>query len=167
MIKKLWEASQKLKCNSNLYNFEQHISKKYNKKFNQNYSSILKWSISNPGNFWNSVWDFCNIKGQKGKNKLIKSKVFYKNKFLPKSKLNFSENLLLKNNKDKAITFISENGFREEHNWEQLNNNVSRIVNFFKKINNSTNIIINLLPITFFPKSIFAYECYCFIFIIF
>ena len=96
MSKKLWEASQRLKSNSNLYSFEQHISKKYRKKFNQNYSSILKWSISNPGKFWDSVWDYCSIKGQKGKNKLIKSKVFYKNKFLPKSKLNFSENLLSK-----------------------------------------------------------------------
>jgi len=135
----LWEASQRIKFSSNLYSFEQHISKKYSKKFNQNYSSILKWSISNPGKFWDSVWDYCSIKGQKGKNKLIKSKVFYKNKFLPKSKLNFSENLLSKNNKDKAITFISENGFREERNWKQLNNNVSRIINFFKKIKLNKN----------------------------
>ena len=139
MSKKLWEASQRIKFSSNLYSFEQHISKKYSKKFNQNYSSILKWSISNPGKFWDSVWDYCSIKGQKGKNKLIKSKVFYKNKFLPKSKLNFSENLLSKNNKDKAVTFISENGFREERNWKQLNNNVSRIINFFKKIKLNKN----------------------------
>ncbi|MDC0152767.1 acetoacetate--CoA ligase [Candidatus Pelagibacter sp.] len=139
MSKKLWEASQRVKANSNLYNFEQHISKKYSKKFNQNYSSILKWSISNPGKFWDSVWDYCSIKGQKSKNKLIKSKVFYKNKFLPKSKLNFSENLLSKNNKDKAITFISENGFREERNWKHLNNNVSKIINFFKKIKLNKN----------------------------
>ena len=134
MSKKLWEASQRLKTNSNLYSFEQFISKRYKKKFNQRYFNILNWSISNSDKFWDSVWDYCNIKGQKGKNKLIKSKVFYKNKFLPKSKLNFSENLLSKNNKNKAITFISENGFREERNWKQLNNNVSKIINFFKKI---------------------------------
>ena len=134
MSKKLWEASQRLKTNSNLYSFEQFISKRYKKKFNQKYFNILNWSISNSGKFWDSVWDYCNIKGQKSKKKLIKSKVFYKNKFLPKSKLNFSENLLSKNNKNKAITFISENGFREERNWKQLNNNVSKIINFFKKI---------------------------------
>ena len=139
MSKKLWEASQKIKFNSNLYSFEQYISKKYSKKFNQNYSSILKWSISNSGKFWDSVWNYCSIKGQKSKNKLIKSKVFYKTKFLPKSKLNFSENLLSKNNKDKAITFISENGFREERNWKQLNDNVSKIINFFKKIKLNKN----------------------------
>ena len=139
MGKKLWEASQKLKANSILYNFEHFISKRYKKKFNQNYLNILNWSISNPDKFWDSIWDYCNIKGKKGINKLIKSKVFYKNKFLPQSKLNFSENLLSKNNRDKAITFISENGFREERNWKQLNNNTSKIINFFKKINLNKN----------------------------
>jgi len=54
MSKKLWEASQRIKFSSNLYSFEQYISKKYSKKFNQNYSSILKWSILNPGKFWDS-----------------------------------------------------------------------------------------------------------------
>ena len=67
MSKKLWEASQRIKFNSNLYSFEQYISKKYSKKFNQNYSSILKWSISNQGKFWDSVWDYCIIKRKREK----------------------------------------------------------------------------------------------------
>tara|TARA_B100000029_G_scaffold508744_1_gene596359 strand:- start:753 stop:2711 length:1959 start_codon:yes stop_codon:yes gene_type:complete len=135
MRKKLWEASQSLKINSNLYNFEGYISKKYNKKFNQNYSNILKWSIANPGDFWDTIWDYCNVRGKKGNKKIVKSKIFYKNKFLPKSKLNFSENLLAKNNADKAITFISENGFREERNWKELHQNISKIIKYLKKIN--------------------------------
>ena len=134
MGKKLWEASQRTKINCNLYNFEQFISKKYNKKFKNNYSKILNWSISNSDKFWDTIWDFCKIKGQKSKKKIIKSKVFFKNSFLPNSKLNFAENLLSKNNKDKAITFVSENGFRKEINWKQLNNNVSKTIKFFEKI---------------------------------
>jgi len=98
MGKKLWEASQRTKINCNLYNFEQFISKKYNKKFKNNYSKILNWSISNSDKFWDTIWDFCKIKGQKSKKKIIKSKVFFKNSFLPNSKLNFAENLLSKNN---------------------------------------------------------------------
>ena len=134
MSKILWEASQERKLNSNLYKYEKFISKKYNLKFNQKYSSLLKWSIQNPGNFWGSIWDYCKIKGFKKKYKLTKSKIFYKNIFLPKTKLNFAENLLCKNDSTKAITFLSENGFREERSWLQLNNNVSKIINFFKKI---------------------------------
>jgi acetoacetyl-CoA synthetase len=134
MKHKLWEASPSLKKNSLLADYEQFISKKFKKNFNQKYENILKWSIKDPGNFWSSIWDFSKIKGLKSKLKIKKSKIFYKNKFLPNSKLNFSENLLSKNNKDKAITFISENGFREERSWHELNINVSKISKFLKSI---------------------------------
>ena len=134
MKEKLWEASSSQKKNSLLSNYEQFISKRFKKNFNQKYENILKWSIKNPGNFWSSVWDFSKIKGFKSKLKIKKSKIFYKNKFLPNSKLNFAENLLSKNNKDKAITFISENGFREERSWNELNLNVSKVSKFLKSI---------------------------------
>ena len=134
MKQKLWEASSIQKKNSLLSNYEQFISKKFKKNFNQKYENILKWSIKNPGNFWSSIWDFLEIKGNKSKLKIKKSKVFYKNKFLPNSKLNFAENLLSKNNKDKAITFISENGFREERSWQELNLNVNKVTEFLKSI---------------------------------
>ena len=134
MGKKLWEASKNKKTNSNLYAYEKFISKKFNLKLDHNYKKILNWSIKNSGKFWSSIWDYCKIKGTKSNIELIVSKIFYKNFFLPKSKLNFAENLITKNNKSKALTFISENGFREERNWLELNNNVSKIIKFFNKI---------------------------------
>ena len=135
MNKKLWEASLGQKKKSLLSSYEQFISKKFKKRFNQKYSNILRWSIENPGCFWSSIWDFSQIKGFKSKIKIKKSKIFHKNKFLPNSKLNFAENLLSKNNKDKAITFVSENSFREERKWHELNLNVSKISKFLKSIN--------------------------------
>ena len=134
MSRILWRATNKIKLNSNLYQYEKFLFKKYNLKFKQNYSKILEWSILKSDQFWDSVWDFCKIKGKKSNKKIIKSKIFYKNLFLPKSKLNFANNLLSKNNHSKAITFLSENGFRDEISWEILNNNVSKIIKFFKKI---------------------------------
>ena len=133
MLKKLWEAPRDQKLNSNLYKYEAFISKKFDIKFNNNYKAILNWSIKNSAIFWSSIWDYCKVKGIKNKKIIKKSKIFYKNIFLPKSKLNFSENLLVKNDKSKAITFISENGFREVQSWKRLNQNVSRIIEFLKR----------------------------------
>jgi acetoacetyl-CoA synthetase len=135
MNKKLWEASKRQKNNSNLFKFEKFISNKYNKNFDQNFERIHSWSIKNPHNFWDSVWDYSKIKGTKNKIKSKKSTKFYKNIFLPKSRLNFTENLLSKNNNDKAITFISENGYRETKNWKELNINVNKISSFLKRLN--------------------------------
>ena len=134
MSQKLWEASKKTKKNSELFAFENFISKRLNQKFQNDYKKIHEWSVKNSQDFWNIFWDFSKIKGSKGKLKIKKSKIFYKNIFLPNSKLNFGENLLSKNNKEKAATFISENGFREIRNWNELNQNVSKILKFLKDI---------------------------------
>ncbi len=135
MSKKLWQPSLIVKKNSNLFAFENYISKKLRIKFNRNYKKLLNWSIKNSPEFWNRFWDFSKIKGIKSNKNFRKSKTFYKNLFLPGSRLNFGENLLSKNNNDKAVTFISENGFREERSWRQLNLNTHKISRFLKKIN--------------------------------
>ena len=142
MTKKLWQASLNQKKNSNLFAFENFISKKFNKKFNNDFQKILNWSIKNSSEFWSSFWDFTKINGLKSNKKIRKSKIFYKNLFLPGSKLNFANNLLAKNDKKKAATFISENGFREERSWQKLNQNSNKLVHFLKdkKINQKDRV---------------------------
>ncbi len=135
MSKKLWQPSLIVKRSSNLFTFENYISKKLKIKFNRNYKKLLNWSIKNSPEFWSRFWDFSKIKGIKSNKNFRKSKTFYKNLFLPGSRLNFGENLLSKNNNEKAVTFISENGFREERSWRQLNLNANKISKFLKKIN--------------------------------
>ena len=134
MSKILWKANSETKLKSNLYRFEKFITKKFDKKFNKKYEKILNWSIKNPGNFWSSIWDFCKVKGIKSNYKIKKSNIFYKNIFLPNSSLNFAQNLLSKKTSSKAITFLSENGFREERAWKDLHNNVSKLQVFFNRI---------------------------------
>ena len=80
-------------------------------------------------------WDYSKVKGNKGSINLKKSKTFYKNYFLSDYKLNFAENLLSKNDNSKAITFISENGYKEKKTWKQLNINSNKIISFLKSNN--------------------------------
>ena len=131
-MRKLWSASKSEIKNSNLANYEDYISQKYNQKFKRNYKNILSWSIKNSAKFWESIWDFSNVKGFKGKIELKKSKIFYKNNYLSDYKLNFAENLLSRNDNSKAITFISENGYKEKKSWKELNISVNKIISFLK-----------------------------------
>ncbi len=135
----LWKPPSKTTKDSNLFKFEKFISKRFNKNFKVNFQKIHNWSVKNQGNFWSSVWDFSKIKGIKSNTKVKKSKKFFKNIFLPNSKLNFTENLLSKDTKEKAITFISENGYREIRNWNELNKNVKNISHNLKKLNIKSN----------------------------
>ena len=147
MNKKLWEASNNLKKNSNLSKFEKFISQRHKRNFNSNYEKIHSWSVKESDNFWNSLWDFAKVKGEKSKNKIKKNDKFYKNIFLPNTKLNFCENLLQKNTNEKAITFVSENGYRQLKNWKQLNTNVKKVSTYLKKLKiKSKDRIVAYMP---------------------
>ena len=62
------------------------------------------------------------------------SSIFYKNEFLPDSKLNFAENLLSKSDNTIAITFISENGYKEDKTWNGLKKDVVKLSQWLKSV---------------------------------
>ena len=155
MSKKLWEASKKEKRNSNLYKFEKFLLKNYKYRGSENYKKLLNWSVQNNNKFWSSIWDFCEVKGIK-KDIFLNSSHFIKNKFLVGSKLNFAENLLSKNDNSKSITFLSENGFKKKISWKDLNEDVSKIINFFNK----EGINENHRVAAYLPNLIETVECF-------
>ena len=155
MTRVLWRASTQQKIKSNLFKYENYLKNKYNYSPNGTYSNLLKWSIKNSEDFWSSIWDYADVKGKKNLNTTL-SKELYKSKFLNKSKLNFAENILRKQDKDKAITFVSENGYREIKTWIELYRSVSKIVKFFQDSQIKTNDRV----VGYMPNIIETVECF-------
>ncbi len=155
MPKKLWEPSKALIKNSNLFKYEKFVSKNYKYNFSGNYKKLLNWSLNNPEDFWNSIWKYFEVIGIKT-DKFKLSKDLINSKFFVHSKLNFSENLLVKNSNQKAITFVSENGYREQKSWKELNIDVKKIITFYKKINISEKDRIA----AYTPNQIETVECF-------
>ena len=123
----LWKINKKKLLKTNLSEYADFLKKNYKFKVNNNFDQLWKWSIKNPKFFWSSIWDFTKIVGFKGDIILKKSKIFYKNKFFPTSKINYAKNILIKNNNKPAIIFKSENEYRTEVTWKKLNLNVKAI----------------------------------------
>ncbi len=155
MPKKLWEPSKALIKKSNLFAYEKFISKYYKYTFSRNYTKLLKWSVKNPKDFWNSIWKYFEVIGIKT-NKFKLTKDLINSKFFVNSKLNFAENLLVKNSNQKAITFVSENGYKEQKTWKDLNIEVKKIITFYKKINISEKDRIA----AYTPNQIETVECF-------
>jgi acetoacetyl-CoA synthetase len=128
----IWQIDKEKLNKTNLYLYSDFVKKEYKINSQNNFNKIWQWSVESPQNFWKSIWDFTKIKGSLGKVFLQESNIFYKNKFFPDSKLNYAENLLKKNNKEKAIIFKSENGYKTFLSWENLNTNVAKISNWMK-----------------------------------
>ncbi len=155
MPKKLWEPSKALIKNSNLFNYEKFLSNNYKYRFSGNYKKLLNWSLKNQKDFWNSIWKYFEIIGVKT-NKFKLTKDLINTKFFVNSKLNFAENLLVKNSNQKAISFVSENGYREQKSWKELNIDVKKIITFYKKINISEKDRIA----AYTPNQIETVECF-------
>ncbi len=58
------------------------------------YDALHAWSVSDPGAFWDLVWDFCGVIGEKGARRLAAGDSMREARFFPDARLNFAENLL-------------------------------------------------------------------------
>ena len=128
----LWKFKKEKLNKTNLYLYSKFIEKNFEVKIDNDFNKLLDWSIKNTENFWKSIWNFTKIKGKIGNKILQKSRIFYKNKFFVEAKLNYAENLLIKNNNDTAIIFKSENGYKVNLSWKNLNLNVCKVSNWMK-----------------------------------
>ena len=126
--KVLWSPKNKI---NKLQNFQKKNISKIKKN---TYSNLHDWSIKNKKEFWSSIWDFTNIIGEKKEPYIQKEKDFLKSIFFKKSKLNFTENLLNKNNDKDAIVFFSEQKFERRVTWNELNKKVDVISKYLIKI---------------------------------
>ena len=152
----LWKINKKKLNKTNLALYSNFIKKKYKINSQNDFNKIWKWSVTNPQKFWKSIWEFTKVKGNIGNFVIKKSDIFYKNKFFSDAKLNYAENLLVKNNNETAVTFKSENGYKTNLSWKNLNLNVAKISNWMKEngVKKSDRVAAYLPNI---PEAVIAY----------
>ena len=128
----LWKINKEKLNKTNLALYSDFIKKNYKINSGNDFNKIWKWSVKNPKFFWKSIWDFTKVKGDLGNILLKESDIFYNNKFFPDTRLNYAKNLLKKNNEKKSIIFKSENGYKTDLSWKNLNLHVAQISNWMK-----------------------------------
>ena len=131
----LWKASNTIVESSNIFKFSKKVENKFNVNFKKNFNSLWNWSLKNNEVFWSELWDFSDIKGDKGERILDKNKIFYKNIFFPDAKLNFAENLIPLTSKEIAVFSLKENGTEDFITWEELFSNVCKFSDYLIKTN--------------------------------
>lgn len=90
---KLWEANQARKNSANVSAFIADVNQEYGLNI-QSFAALYDWSIEKDEDFWNAVWDFSGIIGEKGDRIKVADPQFFKCHFFPDGKLNFAENFL-------------------------------------------------------------------------
>ena len=127
MTTALWTPSEDQINNANITAFTKDIEDKWDISL-PDYTSLHDFSISQMDKFWDSFWDFANIKANhKGDRILINDQKMIDAEFFPDAKLNFAENLLLRRDNSNALVFWSEDKIKRHMSWAELYDLTSRL----------------------------------------
>jgi acetoacetyl-CoA synthetase len=73
------------------------------------------------------VWDFCDVRGERGERSVLAAEHFWKWRFFQDARLNVAANLLRRSGSDAAMVFRGEDGEAVELSWDELHALVSRL----------------------------------------
>jgi acetoacetyl-CoA synthetase len=91
------------------------------------YRELHAWSVTHRPEFWDLVWDFTKVVGEKGARVLIDGERMPGARFFPDARLNFAENLLRRRDGKAAIVFRGEDKVLRRVTWAELASLVSRL----------------------------------------
>ena len=127
MEKPLWQPSTARIASANLTAFARQARVAWGIPADD-YSDLHWWSVSEPVQFWRSVWSYCGVIGEQGDGPwLVDGKRMPGASWFPGARLNFTENLLRRRDRSPAIVFWSEDRLKSTVSYADLYSEVSRL----------------------------------------
>ena len=126
-VNPLWSPSQERIDTSNLRRFVGSIATKKLSPFNT-YQDVQHYALVEPEGFWNNVWDFAGIVGEKGSQPYLAAGTDMQSaRFFPQARLNYAENLLRRTGDTPALIFRGEDEVKLTLSWRELNARVAQM----------------------------------------
>ena len=122
----LWTPSPERVRNANITRFSARIGERTGQPL-PDYAALHAWSIANRELFWNELWDFAGVIGEKGERVLIDGDRMPGARWFPDASLNFAENLLRRRDDSPAIWFRGEDKVERHSSFNEVYDTVSRI----------------------------------------
>ena len=129
----LWRPSSKIKEESNLNQFIKNFVDEFKNQSDVKYEELWKWSIEKPEKFWDSIWDYSNVLGEKGDILLKDKDKMPGARFFPNAKLNYTENVLKNKNESLAIISEREDGLKSKISTLELKDKVLKLAGWLKE----------------------------------
>ncbi|MFZ3170668.1 MAG: acetoacetate--CoA ligase [Carboxydocellales bacterium] len=134
MKKLLWEPSEERKKGTNMVRFISFVNKKFAFDLST-YHDLYEWSITKNEDFWETVWEFSNIKASRLYEKVVVDFAdMLHSKWFVGAKLNFAENLLRYRDDHIALVSKGENGVTIRLTYAQLYDQVARLARSLRQM---------------------------------
>ncbi|MBX6329984.1 MAG: acetoacetate--CoA ligase [Pseudolabrys sp.] len=122
----LWRPRPEQVANSHIAAFMAEANRRHGLTLGD-YRALHAWSVAHSADFWDLVWDFCGVLGEKGERRLVDGERMPGARFFPDARLNFAENLLRAQGAEAAIIFRGETQRAYRLSWDDLRALVSRL----------------------------------------
>ncbi|MEP6149366.1 MAG: AMP-binding protein, partial [Nisaea sp.] len=127
----LWKPSAERIADANITRFIDFVNRERGAGLTD-YDSLFDWSVTELESFWDAVWDFTGIIGEKGDTILKDGDKMPGAAFFPDAKVNFAENLLRRRDNSDAIVFWGEDKVKRRMSFSQLYDEVSKFAQALK-----------------------------------
>ena len=119
-MKPLWAPSPERAAATELARFMKLAGK-------GSFDELHRWSVEDSQAFWNLVWDFGAVQGQRSGPTLTHPERMPGAKWFPEARLNYAQNLLRERDDSPAIIFRGENRIKRQLSRRQFYDLVSRM----------------------------------------
>ncbi|HZS69732.1 MAG TPA: acetoacetate--CoA ligase [Burkholderiales bacterium] len=120
MSEPMWTPSAERVAQTAMSRFMREVGKR-------DYAELHRWSVEQAPEFWNRLWDFCGVIGEKGGETLVEGNRMPGARWFPQARLNFAQNLLRRRDGAEAIVFWGEDRIKRRMTYKQLYDLVSRM----------------------------------------
>lgn len=93
---------------------------------------LRAWALQNRDVFWDALWDFAGVIGEKGACPLRTGATMLEDQFFPDARLNYAENLLRSSGKQRAVVSYSEGKRRVKWSADALREEVAALQSWFR-----------------------------------
>src|SRR4051794_29745906 len=116
----MWTPTEERAAQTAMARFMRELGK-------SDYAELHRWSVEHSPEFWNRLWDFCGVIGEKGNETLVQGDRMPGASWFPNGQLSFARNLLRRRDGAEAMVFWGEDRIKRRVTYKQLYDLVSRM----------------------------------------
>ena len=128
----LWKPTEQRVAEATITEFASYVSKRWGIALHD-FNSLHQWSVNNSENFWQAIWDYCDVQASRPATKIVEHKDRAPGaRWFADAQLNYTENLLRR--KDDGLAIISRGEDKQDRaiTYSQLSEQVNRLVRAYR-----------------------------------
>jgi len=151
----LWQPSENDLREAKLSQYMEWLRISRTLNFN-NYSELWRWSVENLDDFWQSIWDYFQVRASRQPNNILSKRSMPGAEWFEGARLNYTENFFDRVQLDQpAIIFKKENRPPLEMEWAEVQSKTSKLAEALRRLGvNRGDTVVAYMP--HIPETIIA-----------